>query len=138
MSEIIPFKFKSKKVRVILDENSEPWWVAKDVCGVLDMVKTDRAVSGLDEDEKGAQKVSTPGGLQEMITISESGLYTLIMRSNKPQAKPFRKWVTSEVLPSIRKTGRYEHEDFQTGVEISTLSRDFYCSKGLSSGRRAC
>ena len=61
----------------------------------------------LDADEKGVTKCDTPGGMQDMTIVSESGLYTLIMRSNKPEAKRFRKWVTSEVLPSIRKTGSY-------------------------------
>ena len=94
------------KVRVIM-RDSEPWFVAKDVCECLDLANSRDAVSRLDDDEKGVGKADTLGGSQDMMLISESGLYTLVMRSNKPDAKVFRKWVTSEVLPSIRKTGGY-------------------------------
>ena len=94
------------KIRVIM-RASEPWFVAKDACDCLEIVNVSQACQTLDEDEKGIYKVYTLGGSQDMTLISESGLYTLIMRSNKPEAKVFRKWVTSEVLPSIRKTGSY-------------------------------
>ena len=94
------------KVRVIM-RDSEPWFVAKDVCDCLEIINVSQACQTLDEDEKGICKVDTIGGSQDMMLISESGLYTLVMRSNKPDAKVFRKWVTSEVLPSIRKTGGY-------------------------------
>ena len=87
------------KVRVIM-RDSEPWFVAKDVCECLDLANSRDAVSRLDDDEKGVGKADTPGGSQDMMLISESGLYTLVMRSNKPDAKVFRKWVTSEVLPT--------------------------------------
>ena len=104
--ELQVFSFEQRDVRVVM-KGSEPWWVAKDIADVLDFRDAANAIRLLDEDEKGTQKVSTPGGEQEMLIISESGLYTLIMRSNKPEAKRFRKWVTSTVLPSIRKTGGY-------------------------------
>ena len=94
------------KVRVIM-RCSDPWFVAKDACDCLELTNVSKACQTLDEDEKGITKVYTLGGSQDMMLISESGLYTLIMRSNKPEAKVFRKWVTSEVLPSIRKTGGY-------------------------------
>ena len=94
------------KIRVIM-RCSDPWFVASDACKCLDLANSRDAVSRLDDDEKGVGKVDTLGGSQDMMLISESGLYTLIMRSNKPEAKVFRKWVTSEVLPSIRKTGGY-------------------------------
>ena len=94
------------RVRVIM-RCSEPWFVAKDACDCLELTNVSKACQTLDEDEKGITKVYTLGGSQDMMLISESGLYTLIMRSNKPDAKVFRKWVTSEVLPSIRKTGGY-------------------------------
>ena len=94
------------RVRVIM-RCAEPWFVAKDVCDCLVITNVSQACQALDEDEKGICKVETLGGSQDMMLISESGLYTLIMRSNKPEAKVFRKWVTSEVLPSIRKTGGY-------------------------------
>ena len=94
------------KIRVIM-RCSDPWFVAKDACDCLEITNVSQACQTLDEDEKGIYKVYTLGGSQDMMLISESGLYTLIMRSNKPEAKVFRKWVTSEVLPSIRKTGGY-------------------------------
>jgi prophage antirepressor-like protein len=102
------FSFEEKQVRVV-EKGGEPWWVAKDVCEVLDMGT--EQIRRLDDDEKGLLKTQTPGGMQEMSIINESGLYTLIVRSNKPEAQKFRKWVTSEVLPSIRKTGAYSVND---------------------------
>ena len=94
------------RVRVIM-RLGDPLFVAKDACDCLEITNVSQACQTLDEDEKGIYKVYTLGGSQDMMLISESGLYTLIMRSNKPEAKVFRKWVTSEVLPSIRKTGGY-------------------------------
>ncbi len=87
--------------------NNEPWFVAKQVCDALGHTNARMALQRLDNDEKGVRKVYTPGGEQEVNIINESGLYSLILRSNKPQAKAFKKWVTSEVLPSIRKSGSY-------------------------------
>jgi prophage antirepressor-like protein len=99
------FQFKHHQVRTITDDQGDPWWVAKDVCAVLDIAT--EQIRKLDGDEKGLRKMQTPGGQQELAIINESGLYTLIIRSNKPQAKAFRKWITSEVLPAIRRTGSY-------------------------------
>lgn len=108
MSNVIPFNYGDNLIRVINDdETGEPLWVAKDVCAVLDLKDVNRSLSKLDEDEKGTQTLSTLGGMQKMSVINEAGLYNLIFRSNKPEAKPFKRWVTHEVLPSIRKTGSY-------------------------------
>lgn len=108
MENVMPFEYESHQVRVTIDDSGEPWWVAKDVCEVLEIEKYRDAISRLDDDEKGCPViVDTLGGPQEMSTISESGLYTLIMRSNKPEAKKFRRWVTHDVLPAIRKNGYY-------------------------------
>lgn len=85
--------------------DGEAWFVAKDVCDVLDM--TVEATRRLDRDEKGLTKIQTLGGNQDMTIVSEPGLYKLIMRSNKPEAKQFTRWVTHEVLPSIHKSGMY-------------------------------
>lgn len=87
--------------------NCEPWFVAKDVCQVLGIEKYRDAVSRLDEDERESVLVDTLGGIQKMTAVSESGLYSLIFQSRKAEARKFRKWVTSEVLPSIRKKGYY-------------------------------
>lgn len=106
-NEIQIFCYKSMPVRTI-EVNGDTWFVAKDVADILEMRDAYNATRELDEDEKGTCKVSTPGGIQEMTIISEPGLYTLLMRSNKPEAKPFRRWVTHDVLPSIRETGSYK------------------------------
>lgn len=89
--------------------NDEPWFVAKDVCELLGIAKHRDAVFRMDPDERGSVVVDTLGGKQEMATINESGLYNLIFQSRKPEAKQFRKWVTSEVLPAIRRQGFYVH-----------------------------
>lgn len=107
---LTPYIFQDEMVRVHRDDNGEPWFVATDVCRILGLTNTSKAVSSLEDDEKGVTNSYTLGGEQEMLTVSESGLYALIFRSRKPAAKAFRKWVTSEVLPAIRKTGRYETE----------------------------
>lgn len=104
------FNFSEKestpiRVQVIDDE---PWFVAKDVCGVLSHSNHKVAVQGLDDDEvRKVYLTDSLGRRQSALAVNESGIYALIMRSNKPEAKKFRKWVTSEVLPSIRKTGGY-------------------------------
>ena len=102
------FQFDSNEVRVITDDAGETWFVASDVAYALDYRDAYNATRFLDEDEKGTQIVSTPSGEQNMLVINESGLYACILKSRKPEAKRFKKWVTSEVLPSIRRTGRYE------------------------------
>ena len=93
-------------VRVV-EKNGEPWFVARDVCDCLEVGNSRDAVATLDEDEKGVATIDTLGGAQEMATISESGLYSLIIRSRKPEAKTFKRWIVRDVLPSIRKTGSY-------------------------------
>ncbi len=108
------FTYKAHQVRTVII-SGEIWFVAKDVCDILEITKYRDAISKLDDDERGLAKVDTLGGTQDMAIISEPGLYTLLMRSNKPEAKPFRRWVTHDVLPAIRKTGSYaipgaEHE----------------------------
>ena len=96
-------------VRAFADENGEPWFVAADVARVLDIQNTTDAIKCLDDDERARYNLgrSANGGGGETNIINESGMYSLIFRSRKPEAKKFRKWVTEEVLPSIRKTGSY-------------------------------
>ncbi|MFT9046213.1 Bro-N domain-containing protein [Acetobacter orientalis] len=106
MSNATPFTFESHAVRV-LTRDGEPWFVLADVCSVLEHSNSRVAAERLDEDEKDVSTVYTPGGPQEMSIVNESGLYNLIFTSRKPEAKRFRKWVTAEVLPAIRKTGSY-------------------------------
>lgn len=101
------FSFTTGAVRVVLRDDA-PWFVAADVCAALSIENNRDAMSRLDDDEKGVGSIDTLGGPQAMTVISESGLYSLVLASRKPEAKPFKKWVTSEVLPAIRKSGRYE------------------------------
>ena len=106
MIELQSFTYQTNEVRTV-QRNGEPWFVLRDVCEVLCIGSPHKVYERLDEDEKGRSQIPTPGGLQEMSVINESGLYAVILRSDKPEAKPFRKWVTTEVLPSIRKNGGY-------------------------------
>jgi len=107
MNELQVFQFEGNQVRTqIID--GEPWFVAKDVCDILGIEKYRDAITRLDEDERESVKMDTLGGKQSMSAVNESGLYSLILTSNKPEAKKLKKWVTSDVLPAIRKTGRYE------------------------------
>jgi len=104
---MISFDFNNMDVRII-DKDNNPWFVLNDVCKILELENPRNITARLDEDEKDAVHiVDTIGRSQEMTIINESGLYSLILRSRKPEAKRFKKWVTSEVLPSIRKTGGY-------------------------------
>ncbi|RDH41607.1 phage antirepressor [Zooshikella ganghwensis] len=103
---VIPFKFNASTVRVI-DKEGEPWFVAKDVADVLAYSLPSAMTRHLDDDEKGMSTMHTPGGNQELQTINESGLYSAILKSRRPEAKAFKRWVTHEVLPSIRKNGGY-------------------------------
>ncbi|WP_303436715.1 Bro-N domain-containing protein [uncultured Oscillibacter sp.] len=108
MNELQVFEYRqTMDVRMVM-QGDEPWWVLADVCRALGLERTDSVARRLDPDEKGTHLVSTPGGPQEMTIINESGLYSVILRSDKPEAKAFKRWVTHEVLPSIRRTGRYE------------------------------
>ncbi|WP_163833366.1 phage antirepressor KilAC domain-containing protein [Spartinivicinus ruber] len=106
MTDLLRFEFGSLSVRVI-DKDGEPWFVAKDISSVLGYSLPSAMTRHLDAEEKDMSIVHTLGGAQELQTINESGLYSAIIRSRRPEAKVFKKWVTSEVLPAIRKTGGY-------------------------------
>ena len=106
-TDIMPFDFHGQTVRTLTDSQGEPWFIAKDVCEILGITNSRDAMSSLDDDEKGVANTDTPGGRQNMSIVSEPGLYVLIGKSRKPEAKAFRRWVNHEVLPSIRKTGSY-------------------------------
>lgn len=111
MNEIV--KVFDEQVVRIHDRNGAPWFVAKDVCSVLGLTNPSEALRSLDDDEKNTIRI-TEGirrGNPEVNIISESGLYKLVMRSRKPAAKRFVKWITSEVLPALRRNGAYVHEN---------------------------
>ena len=106
MNDLKVFSYGEQQVRAVLIDD-EPWWVLADVCKVLGLKRADSTARKLDDDEKGTHLVSTLRGKQQVITVNESGLYAVILRSDKPEAKAFKRWVTHEVLPSIRQTGAY-------------------------------
>jgi len=106
MTAIIPFTFEAAQVRVI-DRAGEPWFVLTDVCTILEVGNASMTASRLDDDEKAISNVDTLGGAQNATIINESGLWSVVLTSRKENAKRFKKWLTSEVIPSIRKTGLY-------------------------------
>jgi prophage antirepressor-like protein len=119
MTNIVPFSFESQEVRVLVVDD-EPWWVALDVCTVLEIKNVGNVIAKLDDDEKrdDIQIVDAIGRSQLTWLINESGLYSLILTSRKPQAKAFKRWLTHEVIPSIRKNGRYEVKSSPQPTEL--------------------
>ncbi|ETJ00877.1 MAG: Phage antirepressor protein [Actinomyces urogenitalis DORA_12] len=111
MSEVIPFDYEGTNFRALQDSAGEPWFVANDVCEALGLSNPRSSLALLDEDEKGVHSMDTPGGTQNLAIVSEAGLYSLILRSRKPEAKAFKRWVTHEVLPAIRRHGVYATPD---------------------------
>ena len=94
-------------VRAVRDENGEPMFVAKDVCSALEVKNSRDALARLDDDEKGVVLTDTPGGEQQVQAVNEAGLYVLVLSSRKPEARAFKRWVTHEVLPALRRDGGY-------------------------------
>lgn len=119
MGDIIPFNSGDFSIRV-LDVDGEPWFVAKEIAEVLGYSEASAMTRSLDDDEKGLQDLQTPGGRQKVAIISESGLYSAILRSERSEAKRFKRWVTHEVLPAIRKTGAFTARQSRP----TTLSRN--------------
>lgn len=129
MSSIIPlpqksdnslstFQFDDNSIRVVTDANGEPLFVATDVCKTLAIINSRDALNRLDADEKGVVITDTPGGSQQLAVVNESGLYSLILTSRKPEAKAFKRWITHEVLPSIRQTGQYQTNTVMTSEAL--------------------
>ena len=109
-NSVIPFSFEKLQVRVVKRDGGEPWFVAADVCAALELDNITMALKRLDADEQALISIEgreAGNGAQSHNIINESGLYSLVLGSRKPEAKRFKKWVTSEVLPAIRKTGVY-------------------------------
>jgi prophage antirepressor-like protein len=102
----LTFNFVAQSVRIVMIDDV-PWFVAADICKVLSIANNRDAIARLDDDERGVGIIDTSSGQQEMGIINESGLYSLILTSRKPEAKAFKKWVTSEVLPALRQHGQY-------------------------------
>ncbi|HYH17853.1 MAG TPA: phage antirepressor KilAC domain-containing protein [Azospirillum sp.] len=139
IGNLIPYSFEGATFRVV-NRNGAPEFVAADACAILDLGNVSMAVAKLDEDEKGISSVETLGGVQDMLTVTEGGLYTLILRcrgATTPGTTPhrFRKWVTGEVLPSIRKTGSYGAPDPMALLSDAAAMRGLiltYCEKVLA------
>jgi anti-repressor protein len=106
MNELKVFSYEGNEVRTV-QKGDGTWWVLKDVCDILELTSPHKVAERLDDDEKGRSLIPTLGGNQELTVVNESGLYNVILRSDKPEAKKFKRWVTHEVLPSIRRHGAY-------------------------------
>jgi anti-repressor protein len=120
------FDFEGSKVRTFIDKSGEPWFVATDISSFLGYRMASDATRILDDDEKGTQIVRTLGGDQKLAIVNESGLYSLIFASRKAEAKKFKKWVASDVLPSIRKTGSYGQQiDLSDAKQLHQLLLDY-------------
>lgn len=122
------------------DEHGDPWFVALDVCAMLGLANVSRALDALDDDEVStAQVVGSNGRMQPNTNIvSESGLYSLILRSRRPEAKAIRRWVTGTVLPSIRRTGSYGHGNLTGGRRSLPPTNEAFCNgAGRSAGRKS-
>ena len=107
MNELTVFNYGESPIRT-MQQNGEIWWVLADVCKVLEIKNSRNVASRLDDDEKGVYQMDTLGGAQNVNIINEPGLYSVILRSDKPEAKAFKRWVTHEVIPAIRKNGAYK------------------------------
>ncbi|MFT9381102.1 BRO family protein [Gluconobacter sp. P5B12] len=108
MTEITLFRFENKPMASVIDSSGDAWFSAPDACRILEIANVTNALRVLDEDEKGLHTMKTLGGEQQVNCVSEPGLYKLISRSRKPEAKRFDRWVRHDVLPEIRKTGGYK------------------------------
>jgi len=107
MNELQLFNYEGKEVRTVV-KDGEPWVVAKDVCELLGYAwKGQAAIAHVPEDWRGVTSVQTPSGIQEMVVLSEQGLYFFLARSDKPGALPFQMWIAGEIIPTIRRTGSY-------------------------------
>lgn len=118
MSELQRFSFQGVEVRTIFADG-ETWFVLNDLCRVLDVANPRNTASRISPQDKGVRRVDTLGGGQNMTVVNESGMYDVVLESRKPQARAFRRWVTSEVLPAIRRTGSYaQSEPPMSGAEL--------------------
>jgi len=118
MTNLIPFSYQNKEVRTVV-KDGDPWFVAKDVCEILELGNVPMAVGRLSDSMKGVNSVDTLGGKQDLWCISETGLYKLVFTSRKPEAEKFTDWVASEVLPSIRKHGAYVTDELLNDPDLA-------------------
>jgi prophage antirepressor-like protein len=144
MQEIVPFDFQGNAVRVVRSEDGQPWFHGGDVCAVLGYANPRKAIADhVDSEDVTRRDTLTTGGVQQANYINESGLYALIFGSTKPEAKAFKRWVTNEVLPAIRRTGYYGalnvQESIETNLALAELLRScmaLYGALGLRGEKR--
>lgn len=130
-NQIIPFNYNQQQIRVLKDEKGEPWFVAKDVCDVLGISNNREALTRVRDFEKGVRRIDTLGGPQNMSVVSESGLYRIAMRSDKPEAQPFIDWLAIDVLPTLRKTGSYSIAKTEP-VTLIPIAKEFKAAVSLA------
>ena len=121
-AQLLPFTYQDQSVRVVRIDG-EPWFVLADLCGALGINNGRMVADRLAADVNGVSQIDTPGGRQSMTVVSEPGMYEVVIRSDKPEAASFRRWITSEVLPQIRKTGHYDpsQDRVKIGAPVRTL-----------------
>ena len=134
-TELQTFEFQSHQLTLIADETGEPWFVAKEVAEILEYSDAFEMTKKLDEDEVQNRQIAGFGNRGVNI-INESGLYSLILTSRKPEAKAFKKWVTSEVLPSIRKTGGYVKPDSDMAAYLEEVKSHLETQKQLAAAQQ--
>lgn len=118
MTDIVVHTFEDQQVRTILGPDGEPRFVLTDLCKVLSINNASDVARRLTDSMKGVDLIDTPGGRQKMTVVTEAGMYSVVLRSDKPEAMKFQEWVTGEVLPSIRKTGQYSLQPKLEGAEL--------------------
>ena len=131
MGNFIPAIYDGTEIRITTDCHGNPWFVAKDICDILGLVNHRMALSRVPVNHKGVNRIDTLGGVQQMNVVDEPGVYRLILRSDKPQAEPFMEWLTSEVLPAIRRTGTYRQHNALPETLVH-IEREFRTALRLS------
>ncbi|WP_304225458.1 BRO family protein [Gracilinema caldarium] len=141
----LQFSFNGHNCPVLLNQKNEPWWIARHVCDILGLSDVSMSLQRLDDDEKMIQKLFVSSKMRNVWLVNEPGLYSLVLTSNKPEAKSFKRWITHEVLPAIRKTGSYavgsgkaETPGRPGLAEAAAFMREARQTFGIRSARRVC
>ena len=131
MTKLAVFSFGNHEIRTVTDEHGEAWFVANDICAALELTNPhDALAKHVDQEDLAKRDTLTPGGLQKLNHVNESGLYALIFGSRKESAKRFKRWVTSEVLPAIRKDGYYVANATNPAVQERTPAPPSFRAQG--------